>query len=186
MIYELPNCVEINGKEWEIHTDFRCILDIFEVLNDVDLTDQERGFLALGFFYPDISEMTEEDYPEAIKRLFWFINGGKLEKKKDNRPKLMDWEQDYPLIIPAINKTIGHEVRNDKHLHWWTFLGAYMEIGECTFSQVIRVRQKKATGKRLDKADAEWYSKNRDICDLETKYSQAETDILKAWGGEIT
>ena len=49
----------------------------------------------------------------------------------------MDWDQDAPLIVPAINKVLGGEVRAMPYLHWWTFVGAYMEIGEGVFSSVL-------------------------------------------------
>ena len=182
MIYTLPTSVEILGEEHIINTDFRVILDLFEVLNDVDLTDRERGYLALGFFYPEFDKIPPEGYEEAVSRLNWFVNGGKEEQQK-NTKKLMDWEQDFPLIIAPVNRIIGCEVRSLEYLHWWTFLSAFMEIGECTFAQVLHIRQEKSAGKKLSKVDADWYRKNRDIVDLKTKYSDAETELLKYWGG---
>lgn len=181
MNYGLPKSISLGGREYAIRSDYRVTMDIFEILNDVDLTDEERGQLALLFFYEE--EIPFELEAEATAGLFWFIRGGREEHGNVSNRRLMDWEQDYPLIIAPVNRIIGHDVRGDEYLHWWTFLSAFMEIGDCTFSQVLHIRTARAEGKKLDKTDAEWYRKNKDIVDLRGKYSEAENDLLRIWGG---
>jgi hypothetical protein len=184
MTYDLPHSLMVGGEEWEIRSDFRCILDIMEILNDQDIKNQERSCLALLYFYPEFENMLPENYEEAIRQCFWFLNGGKHDDATGKKsPRLMDWEHDFPYIIAPINRVIGREVREDKHLHWWTFLSAYMEIGECTFAQIVHIRDQKNKGRPLDKADKEWYKRNQKLVDLPTKYTSAEEDILKQWGG---
>ena len=84
MTYTLPKSVEVNGREYEIRSDFRAILDILEAINDTELTDQKRAYVVLDIFYPQFAEMREGDYEEAISRCLWFINGG----QEDNGKKL--------------------------------------------------------------------------------------------------
>ena len=189
MRYGLPKSVEICGSEFEIRYDFRVILDIFEALNDPELDDQDRALAVLQMFYLDFDSLP--DYEEALKQCFWFINGGHSEKTEKKQPRLVDWEQDYPYIVAPINRVLGCEIRNTEYdadtntggLHWWTFLGAYMEIGDCLFAQVVGIRSKKAQGKKLDKSEQEFYRKNRDLSDIKTHYTEAENDLLKAWIG---
>lgn len=183
MIYDLPKTIEIGGVEYAIRSDFREILDIIEILNDEELKESERAFVTLLFFYPDFENMPVECYEQALEECYWFINGGSDNDESPNGPRLMDWQQDFPYIIAPVNRVIGHEIRADAYLHWWTFLSAYMEIGECTFAQIVHIRQAKAKGRKLDKADQEWYSKNRGIVDLKTKYTDTEKELLKKWGG---
>ena len=184
MIYDLPTSLTVCGVEYEIRSDFRVILDVMEVLNDIELTDQERGYLTLVFMYPRFENMPPEHHQEAIRWCFWFINGGRHEEQGEKKPpRLMDWEQDFSYIIAPVNRVIGHEIRADKYLHWWTFLSAYMEIGECTFAQIVHIRDQKRKGRSLDKSDQEWYLRNRDIVDLKQKYTSAEQELLKKWGG---
>ena len=93
----------------------------------------------------------------------------------------MDWEQDAPLIVPAVNKVLGGEIRSMPYLHWWTFLGAYMSIGESLFSEVISIRRKKAKGKKLEKHEQEFYRDNKSLVNMKQRYSeeeQAEIDRL--------
>lgn len=179
----LPTTVEVGGKEYKIRSDYRAILDICVAMNDAELDQQEKAETALDIFYPAFAEMPPEDYQEAIERCFWFINCGDAEQEQKH-VKLMDWEQDFKYIIAPINRVTGKEVRSVKYMHWWTFVAAYYEIGDCTFAQIVRIRDKKARGKALDKTDAEWYRKNRSLVDMKTTYTQQEEEVLSAWLGK--
>ena len=183
MIYGLPKTVTVAGEEHAVRSDFREILDVMEILNDVKLQKQERLFLTLLFFYPEFDRISPEHYEEAVEQCFWFINGGRSEENSAKQPRLMDWEQDFPYIVSPVNRVIGHEIRADDYLHWWTFLAAYMEIGECTFAQIVHIRDMRSKGKHLDKADWEWYRRNQKLVDLKQKITDAEENMLKLWGG---
>ena len=178
MIYDLPTSVEVGGIVREIRTDYRAALDICVALSDPELSNEDKAYILLGIFYPDWEEISPLDYQEAINKCIWFINGGSEEEKTRKAPKLMDWEQDFKLIVSPINRVIGREIREPTPLHWWTFLSAYYEIGDCVFSQVVRIRGQKAKGKQLDKADKEWYRQNRELVDFKTIYTQEEQDLL--------
>lgn len=180
MMYDLPRCVTVDGTEYAIETDYRAILDIFAVLSDPNLTNEEKGIGLLGIFYIDFRRMPEEHFTEAVRQCFWFINGGS-EEKQQKTAKLMDWEQDFPLLIAPINRVAGRELRAVEYLHWWSFLSYYYEIGDCYFAQIVRIRDLKAKGKLKDKADREFYSKNREVVDLKVRYSEVEESIIQKW-----
>lgn len=189
MSYGLPKSVEIDGQEFEIRYDFRVILEIFEALNDPELDDQDRALTVLQIFYVDFENLT--DYDAAIRQCFRFINGGEESPAERKNSKLVDWELDFPRIIAPVNRVLGYEARakeydsesNSGGLHWWTFLSAYLEIGDCLFAQIVRIREKKAKGKTLDKSDREFYRKNRDLIDIKTHYTEAEDSLMKLWAG---
>ena len=178
----LPTTVEVCGVEYNILSDYRVILDICSALSDPELNGQDKAIVALNIFYPDLADMPPEHYDEAVKRCFWFINCGD-EQENRPAPKLVDWEQDFKYIIAPINHVTGQEVRAVEYMHWWTFIAAYYEIGDCTFAQIVRIREKKAKGKPLDKSDAEWYRKNRHLVDMKTQYTEQDNDVLAAWMG---
>jgi hypothetical protein len=95
----------------------------------------------------------------------------------------MDWEQDFQYIVAPINRVVGQEIRSIPYLHWWSFVSAYYEIGDCFFAQIVRIRNKKAKGALKDKADKEFYKENRSLIDFKTNYTSAEEAMLKNWGG---
>lgn len=96
----------------------------------------------------------------------------------------MNWEKDFPLIVGPVNRVLGREIRDETPIHWWTFLSAYYEIGDCLFAQVVRIRDKKARGKKLDNQEKEFYKRNREIIDIKTQYSSSENELLKMWAGK--
>lgn len=183
--WELPETATIGERVYEIRSDFRAVLDVLKVAGDPDLTDRERGALALEIFYPDIGSMPREDYKEAGEYVRWFVSGGDLDAKPPRR-KLADWEQDFPIIVGPVNRVLGYESRSAAHLHWWTFLGAYMEVGDCLFAQVVSIRKKRAEGKKLEKHERQFYRENRSIVDLRIPESDAEKQILDEWMGGAT
>ena len=87
---------------------------------------------------------------------------------------MLDWEQDESIIFPAINKVAGAETRSQSYIHWWTFMGYFMEIEEGTFSMVLGIRQKKAKHKKLEKWEQEFYRNNKELCDLKKRYTEEE------------
>ena len=190
MGYGLPKSVEIDGQWFEIRYDFRVILDIFEALNDPELNDQDRALAVLQMFYVDFDSL--ENYEAAIRELFRFINGGQEETQKRKQPQLVAWSQDFPYIVAPVNRILGYETRaveydpehNTGGVHWWTWVSAYMEIGDCLFAQIVGIRSKKAKGKKLDKSDQEFYRQNREIVDIKTHYTEAENHLIGLWTGK--
>lgn len=181
----LPKSLEINGREYEIRSDYRDILEILTAMQDVELSGEERAEVVLTIFYPELGEMPPTDYQEAIGRLLRFINCGRPEKKDDKKPvRLVDWDKDFQYMVSPINKVIGKEIRSVDYMHWWTFKAAWDEIDpECTWGQIIKIRSKKAKGKPLDKSEAAWYRENREIIDIAPTYTKEELDFFAMWGG---
>lgn len=178
MIYTLPTSLTVGGKEYAIRTDYRVILELIEVLNDPDFSDAEKAEATIETIFPDWEELT--DYAEALEQCYWFIDLGQPHGKKSAR--LVDWEKDFPYIIAPVNRVLGYECRTAENLHWWTFMGAYMEIGgDCAFAQIVNIRSKISKGKRLEKHEREWLRQNRDLVALPTRYSSEDEEMLKKW-----
>ena len=182
MNWSLPESVEVHGVTYPIRTDYRCILDILTDLSNPEADGQDRALAVLVGLYPDFDDMPPDHWEDAISEGLRFINcdSGDATHKS---PRLVDWEQDYSLIIAPINRVIGGEVRSVEYMHWYTFLAAYQEIGDCTFAQVVRIRDHLARGKNLDKSDREWYRKNQHLVGFKRKYTSADDELMKEWGG---
>ncbi len=182
MIFDLPTSVTFGGREWAINTDYRDVLTILMAFEDAELTDNEKGYVCLNNLYPDFAEIPKDQMQAAYDAAIEFIDHGSADGKKPPR-KTMDWTQDAPLIFPAVNHVAGFEVRSAEYIHWWTFLGYFMEIRESTYSTVLSLRQKKARGKKLEKYEQEYWRNNKGICELrrrETAEEKAEKARLLA------
>lgn len=177
--WSFPKSLNIGGVDYEIRTDYRAVLDVIAALNDPELQDETPEVVAyaqtqciLQIMFPQCDDIPEEHIEEALHKVSEFIDMGIKEEHK--KPKIMDWEQDAPIIIPAVNKVLNTEIRAVEYMHWWTFMGAYMEIGESQFSNVINIRQKKIKGKKLEKWEQEFYKENKSIIDLKKRYTEEE------------
>lgn len=183
--YSLPTSIEVNGTVYKIRSDYRAVLDILAAENDPELHDGEKAEVLLEILYVDRDSIPISDEAEALEKGVQFIDYSiDSEQTRRPQPRVMDWEQDASLIIPAVNKVAGKEVRAEEYIHWWTFLGWFMEIGDGTFSQVLAIRQKKAKGKKLEKYEQEFARNHPELVNLKKRISeeqQAEMDSIEKW-----
>ncbi len=182
--WEFPTSLNVGGIDYEIRTDYRAVLDLFTALADPDLTEENEQITAymqsrviLEIMFQDCDNIPAEHIQEALDKVSEFIDMGISDDRK--KPKTMDWEQDAPILIPAINKVLNCEIRAKEYMHWWTFLGAYMEIGESLFSNVLHIRQKKAKGKKLEKWEQDFYNENKSLIDFKQKNQRSNEEKEK-------
>ncbi len=179
-MFDLPSFVSISGITYPIRTDFRVILEIFVMLDDPDLTDADKTEALLRMFYLVRPPETEA----AVEAFLHFVDPRSHGRGKGSAQNghLIDWQQDFALMVAPINHILGFECRAMPELHWHTFLAAYMEIpSESVFARVLRIREKLRSGKKLEKYERTWYNKNRDLVNLKTQYSTAEREVLDEW-----
>lgn len=183
MNWDLPFFVEIGSQKHAIRNkcDYRVVLDAISALNDNDLDIKNRLQCALFIFYEDVSKI--KDLETAIKEMFRIINNGEEEDISDRgKPVLMDWEHDFRQIAPPISRVLGYDVRTPgKYCHWWSFLGAYQEIGgDCTFATIVSIRNKRAKGQKLEKWELDFLREHRKIVNLPQRLTTEEKELLNS------
>ena len=158
-------------------------MDLFAALNDPECfgdSEEEKkenhARLIFEIMIPDCYSIPREYWQEAINKVCEFIDMGIKDDNSKKHIKTMDWEQDAPILIPAINKVLGTEIRTVEYMHWWTFMGAYMEIRESLFSTVIHIRQKKTKNQKMEKWEQEFYKENKHLIDFERKNQRSEEE----------
>ena len=179
MIFSLPDSVTVSGCEYPVRTDFRTILEIFVMLDDPDLSDADKMEALLRMFYVE----RPPDPENALLAFTDFVDPRQTARTSaTHNTRLIDWSQDFDLMVAPINHILGFECRAADYLHWRTFLAAYLEIPpESVFARVLRIREKLRTGKKLEKYERTWYNKNRDLVHLRPKFSKAEEELIEAW-----
>lgn len=166
-MYELPTTIQIDDKEFTVRNqgDYRTVIDCFNLLEDRELTKQERVLACMMWFY-GFDDLTELDVfgdklLEAYRLMVKFFNCGKDEEDVQSTPyKLIDWDKDSLLICSAINSVAKMEIRAEKYIHWWTFMGYYMGVGECALSTIVGIRSKRAKGETLEKYERKFINEN--------------------------
>lgn len=193
-MYDLPTTVEIGSVEYPIRNDgdYRMVLDCFIMLQDPELKDETERLLAtLMIFYGDINSvdevlgLSEDEVYARLHAMFDFFNCGQSENENNKSDyKLIDWKEDEQLIIAAINNVAGKEVRAEPYIHWWTFIGYYMSIGEGAFATIVSIRYKIIKGKKLEKHEQEFKRENPQYFNWNRKtieQQDAEQYIRKLW-----
>ena len=173
--WKLPTSLVVGEVAFDIRTDYRVVLGIYHYLNDPDYTDDEKWAIALRSFYIDIDKMSPDMYDEAAVKMLDFFRCGATPSDDDKgRPPTMDWDQDADIIIPAVNRVAGYDVRGVDHLHWWTFFSYYMEITEGVFATVVGIRNKQVRGKKLDEHEKDFVRENPSLVFLQKHKTEEE------------
>ena len=169
-MFELPTSITIDGDNYPIRNqgDFRMVLDCFKCLQDIELTEQERILVALCIFYEDVTGVeyvqevfnTDSKLAAAVEEMYNFFNCGQESVGAARNHKLIDWEKDSQVIVSAINNVAKKEIRAETYIHWWTFMGYYLAIGECPLSTIVNIRDKIVRGKKLEKWEQDFKLNN--------------------------
>lgn len=184
-MYELPTSINLNGHDFKIRNkgDYRVVLDCFGALNDTTLTNQERLLAALIIFFDGINDIADldklGDLNQAVQEVEKFFNCGQEKVGLQTKYKLIDWDKDSPLISSAINNVAKTEIRSLPYCHWWTFMGYYLAIGDCPLSNIVNIRYKIATGKKLEKYEQKFRAENPQYFTMD--YRSTEDQELEKW-----
>ena len=169
------------------------VLDCFQVLNDIELSETERIIAFLIIFYEDFNDvesvlsLDEDTMSELIDNAFSFFNCGQKNAPAETNYKTIDWEGDAQLISSAVNNVAGREIRAESYLHWWTFMGYFNAVGESALSTVVGIRSKIAKNKKLEKYEQEFRSENPQYFnwDMRTLKQKEEDELLnQLWNKE--
>ena len=183
-MYEIPTSVTVGGQSFTIRNrgDYRIVLDCFSCLNDEELTKQEKLFACLIIFYEDFNKLEDvitleqETFNQLIEQMYSFFYCNELNIGIKTSFKALDWDTDSQLVCAAVNKVSHMEVRTVEYLHWWTFMGYFMEIGESVIATVVSIRSKIMKGKKLEKHEQEFRKNNPQYFVWDSRTEQQKED----------
>lgn len=174
--FSLPTTATIGGREYPISADFRDILEIFSYLDNPDLPEYFRWQVALALFFQEA--LPEADFQAGAEYLAWFIACG--QEQSGSGERLLDWQQDAPVIVSDVNAVAGQEIRALPFLHWWTFMAWFHAIGQGQLSTLVSIRDKLRRGQKLESWEQTYYRHNKSRVDLKKRYSAWELAEKKA------
>lgn len=187
--YGLPTEIQLDGTFYKItnNGDYRMVLDCFEALNDTELPEPFNVYTALTIFYEAVEDIdmvasTFADVNEAVEKMYRFFNCGQDKIGMSSNHKLIDWNTDSQLICSAVNNVARTEIRSVPYLHWYTFMGYFLGIGDCTLSTIIAIRNKILTNKKLERYEREFKRNNPEYFTWNTqnKSKFEEDELIKS------
>lgn len=193
-MYELPITTVVGGNTYKIRNkaDYRVILDIIATCEDTELTVEEQAVISLIMFYEGIDSIedvlttfdTVDLLESAVDQMMHFISCYDDDIGYKTQHKVIDWTQDELLIVSAINNVAHTEIRALEYLHWWTFIGYYMAVGECTLSTIVGIRDKIARGRKLDDFEKEFKRDNPQYFRWKSQERESQQLIKDLWNKE--
>lgn len=165
-----------------IDSDFQTGIQIMQVLEDEELTDQERIMVALSLlFLQEDKEGNPLPFPDvqtAVEGLVWFLTDWNHDRNsKTDKTRVTDYDIDQWRIYSAFRQHYGINLNTDK-LHYWEFMGLLSTLPECAYTRVIDIRSKKITS-NMGKEERKAYTELKKVYALDQPKEVEYTDSQK-------
>lgn len=178
---KLPNSVEIDGRKYQINSDFRAMIQFEMLMFDEEIEDEERLTRSLELFYEECPHNLEG----AINELLSFYKCGKSEmsevnsSKRGQNERIYSFEHDDSYIFSAFLNQYSINLQEIEYLHWWQFRALFKSLNET--QEFVKIMRYRATdlSKIKDKEQKAYYQKMKDIYKLPiNKKEQQQLDKL--------
>ncbi len=141
LIDEPPVAVEVNGRLYHIHSDFKTVLAYLRLQAGGD-DDEDKARFGLSLFYGD--DIARDDIPELFEYMGYFIRrGADKEEHRDTGAAVFDLMTDSGRVFAAFLQAYRINLRRAS-MHWWTFCELLEGLPKGThLSDVIEIRGRK-------------------------------------------
>lgn len=190
---DYPDQVEVNGRMYEIRTDFRTSV-LFEIMmQDDTLDNREKVRKGLNLYYPVIPD----DVNGAVDTVLWFYRCGREETMVQKRMasrrgknQVYSFEHDAGLIYAAFLMAYNIDLQDIGYMHWWRFRYLFNSLPkDCEFVRAMEYRSMDISDK-MPKEQKEWYKKMKRLyaLPLSKEEDDRQTAIENALlnGGDLT
>lgn len=133
----LPETVTVEGKEFNIDSNFRTCIILERILDNKRLDNKHKVMEVIDLFY---GEEHPESTEAAIGAVMRFYRCGeepsKASKPKMNgnveiKPKMIySFESDAPYIFGAFLTQYGIDLNEIDYLHWWKFQAMFRSLND--------------------------------------------------------
>lgn len=137
-----------DGTVYPVHTDFREWIRFESLLNDGDVPENLRLFIALRLVFGD---NVPEDIEAAKRFALWFYLGGadppEKDESDDGEPsepplesrRVYDFEYDSEYIFAAFMELYRIDL-SEANMHWWKFRALFLGLHDCKMTDIMGYR----------------------------------------------
>jgi hypothetical protein len=139
---DYPTYIMVNGKRYDINTDFRVAIECNVICLDKNISDYERALALIYKLYGEEGINNPADYEKLLEGAKKYLSCGKEEEKKSDEEPDMDYIQDYDYIEASFMSDYHIDLSETK-MHWWKFFKlinglSNSEMGNCCILNRIR------------------------------------------------
>lgn len=132
-------------KGYPINSDFRIGIQMFQIMNDSELSEMEQMYKACELLF-DVDDADQfPDMKTMQDGIQWFLSGWYTDNPvndEKNDHKDMDYDVDQWRIFSAFLTQFGINL-NTVDMHFWVFMGLLSTLEECAFTRIVDIRTKK-------------------------------------------
>lgn len=190
---DYPDQAEVNGKRYEIRTNFRNSILFELMMQDSSLSSTEKVRKGLDLYY----QVVPYDMSAAVDAALWFYRCGKEENTVQKRMAarrgknpVYSFEHDAGLIYAAFLLAYNIDLQDIQYMHWWRFRFLFNSLPkDCEFVRAMEYRSIDINDK-MPKEQKDFYKKMKRLYAL--PLSKAEDDRQSAIenallnGGDLT
>ncbi|MBE6855883.1 MAG: hypothetical protein E7500_00425 [Ruminococcus sp.] len=136
----LPRRVEYNGKKYALDLSYNRVLDVYALLRDNELFNEEKNAFALAI-------LVKESNPplELLKLIFDEYLSITKRSNKNNGLRTVDFHQDGIYLYSSFMHDYGIDLIKERNrLHWWQFVSLFQGLSESTkMREVMGIRSRK-------------------------------------------
>lgn len=179
----LPKSVMVNGKEYEINTDFKVWIEIENIILNDNMSIYEKIAKMLKMCYKTLPK----SLPDALDAMMAFYLMSPQNDRPSKKPKnknvkpIYSFDEDAPYIYSAFLSEYGIDLIK-QNLHWWQFVSLLKGLGdENKFCKIITWRAIDIDEIK-DKSQKKFIRKMKNIYRLKNVKTgeMAQEDIIKA------
>ena len=178
----LDKLPEITPNGFKIKTDFRQAIKFELLMQDRNISDEEKVILALNLFYDEVTDVNKQ-----LDDTIWFyLKGKKIEElktdKEGNNQQIYSFEYDADYIFSAFLETYNIDL-NTISMHWWKFKAMFEGLNEKTKLVEIMGYRAIDLSKIKDKEEKKRYKNLKKIYQLPDMRTaeEKEADFGKAF-----
>ncbi|MEG0309151.1 MAG: bacteriophage Gp15 family protein [Clostridium sp.] len=169
--------VDIEGEDYEINSDFRTSI-LFELLmQDDELSYEEKIVQALKLYYPSMPK----NLNEAVEKMIWFYSCDKGIKESKGKGtgkssiQIYNFEYDDDYIYGAFLDQYGIDLQDIEYLHWWKFKAMFKALKED--NEIVKIMGYRAMSidSKMSKEQKKFYTNMKKIHEI----PKSENDIQK-------
>lgn len=185
-----PKYVEVNGKKYEINTDFRIAIKCDEIGRDESISKYERPLAIIYLLFGEEALKDFENHNELLELAKKYLSCGK--EIKDGGEPDMDLTQDLDYIKASFRSDYSINL-NEEKMHWWEFCNllnglSNSEMGNCCILNRIRNLRNYDTSKIKDTKQRQAIEEAKRQVALrkpEKKYTNEEKENMKLFFEQI-
>lgn len=141
----LPDTVSVEGRSFEIVTDFRPWIEFEARLMRTDIQPEIIIHDAVKSLYVNPPEEIRRFTHALFGHLIWFYRCGRPEKPNHHSEggtfiRAYDFEQDAPMIVAAFQQAYGIDLTTAS-MHWWRFRALFEGLpDDCRICKIMEYR----------------------------------------------